>query len=137
MTEPIDDLVNEAIKNLSMRRRRARITRGPIERLRITLYLDALGYAIRSLENINDALKRQGYGDHPEHGRLQQSEIFYDKMLLLGHLTIGSVIRSLYKQEIPEDIVKAACVAAYLHPKVREAIKEGYGLIPLEPPKQA
>ena len=137
MADSIDELLDEALKALRMRRKQARLMTGPVETWSIPRYLDALVYAVRSLENINDALKRQGYGDHPEHGRLQQSEIFYDKMLLLGHLTIGSVIRSLYKQEIPEDIVKAACVAAYLHPKVREAIKEGYGLIPLEPPKQA
>lgn len=134
MTEPIDDLIDAAIENLGRQRRKARLTNGPIERLRITLYLDALGYAIRSIENINEVLKRQGYGDHPEYGRLQQSEIFYDKMLQHGHVTIGSVIRALRKREIPEDTVKAACVAAYLHPKVREAIKEGYGLIALEPP---
>ncbi len=140
MTEPIDDLIDKAIENLRQTRKRAKLMSGPVEKWSIPRYIDALGFAMRAMDNVNEALRRQGYSNHPEYERLQASELFYHRMLRLGHITIGSVIKALDRHEVPEDVVRSACVYAYLHPKVREAIKEGYGLVPLivpVPPKSS
>ncbi|MBI3037147.1 hypothetical protein HYY73_05375 [Candidatus Woesearchaeota archaeon] len=136
MPESIDDLLDEALAVLRKGRRQAKLMTGPVERWALPNYLEALSYMIRSLEPLNEALKRLGDAEGlPAHEALQHTELFYNRMLQLGNFNIGHVIGALRKREIPEDIVRAACVNAYLHPKVREAIKEGYGLMPLVPPE--
>ena len=139
MTEPIDDLIDKAIENLRQTRKRAKLMSGPVEKWSIPRYIDALGFAMRAMDNVNEALRRQGYSNHPEYERLQASELFYHFMLRLGYLNlnIGSVISALRKLEIPEETVRTAAAAAYLHRELRQAIMEGYGMIPLEPPKRA
>ena len=134
MIEPIDDLVDQAIANLRQTRKKAKLMTGPVETWSIPRYLDALGYAVRSLGNLNEAVKRDLGDNLPAYEALVQSELFYHRTLSLGHVTIGSVIKALDRHEIPEDVVRSACVYAYLHPKVMEAIKGGYGLVPLVVP---
>lgn len=66
---------------------------------------------------------------------LKQSEKFYRRMLDdMKYATVGQVIEALRRREIPERVVRTACLNAYLFPQVREAIKEGYGIMPLVPP---
>ena len=140
MAEHLDDLLDEALKSLRQARKRSALLTGPLERWSIPRYLDAIGYAVRSLENLNEAVKRELGDNLPAYEALVQSKLFYHRMLGLGHITIGSVIKALDRHEVPEDVVRSACVYAYLHPKVREAIKDGYGLVPLivpVPPKHS
>ena len=135
MPDSIDGLLGKAIINLRIAHRRSNIMTGPVETWRIPLYLDALGYAILSLENLNEALKWQGT-DLPAFRALLRSEAFYQRMLGLGHNTIGSAIRALNKHEVPEGIVESACAYAYLHEPVRDAILAGYGITAPEPSKK-
>ncbi len=128
--------MKEALENVRKARKRRALLTGPLERWSIPRYLDALGYAVRSLENLNEAVKHELGDNLPAYEALAQSELFYHRMLGLGHVTIGAVIKALNRREVPESIVRNACVYAYLHQKVREAIKDGYGLVPLMPPEQ-
>ncbi|MBI2143390.1 hypothetical protein HYU20_03545 [Candidatus Woesearchaeota archaeon] len=68
---------------------------------------------------------------------IQHAEKFYRRMIGdLRYTTVGEVIEALRRREVPEKIVRAACLNAYLHSQVREAIRHGYGLVPLKPPEQ-
>ncbi len=67
---------------------------------------------------------------------IRQAEKFYRRMLDdMKYATVGQVIEALHRREVPERVVRAACLNAYLYPQVREAIKQGYGLTPLIPPE--
>ncbi|MBI2176633.1 hypothetical protein HYU40_04805 [Candidatus Woesearchaeota archaeon] len=68
---------------------------------------------------------------------IQHAEKFYRRMLdEFNYATVGNVIEGLRRREIPPKVVRAACLNAYLHAQVRQAIMEGYGLMPLIPPEQ-
>ena len=135
MAESIDSLFDEALENLRKFRKQPNLMTRPVEGWSVPRYLDTLNFMIKSIEPINEALRRMGGESHPAHEALQHSERFYNQLLQQGHMTIGFVIRALRKHEVPEAVVMAACVNAYLFPEVREAIKEGYGLVPLVEPE--
>ncbi len=135
MVESIDELLVEAQANLRNLRKQPRLMTGPVERWSIPRFLDALAYMLRSLENLNEAMKRLEDEGLPAYEALQYSERFYNETLALGHMKLGSVIKALRRRELPEEVVRLACVHAYLHREVRQAITDGYGLIPLMVPE--
>lgn len=67
---------------------------------------------------------------------LKQAEKFYRRMLDdLNYSTVGEVIEALRRREVPEKVVRTTLLNAYLHAQVRQAIMDGYGLMPLIPPE--
>ena len=165
MAGNIDELVASTLASINKLKAKGGMLRKPIEERTLPDMLDVMDYVITSVEGIAAIVKLEGVIIQGELNKnpayyaglrspewlyetlvasqtgflntecLQAAESFYTQMMARGYYAVGSLIKALRQHQVPEDAVKQAAKNAYFHKPLREAIRTGYGIVPLEPPK--
>lgn len=143
MAQEFDKLVDRTVRNLQLSQAAAQSLKGQVEGWSLIALLDSLDASVKALDGITEVVQLEGreviFGadsnlspsnlSRPEdYDGLRHTYRFYDQMLQLGHLTLGSVMKALRVGAVRRELVEAAAAQAYLHEPVRATITAGYGI---------